>query len=186
MSSFYSEKELKEIGFKSLGENVLISKKASIYGASNMSIGNNVRIDDFSLLSGSITIGNNVHIAAYVSLFAGDAGIELGNYVGVSSRSVIYATTDDYSGEYLTNPTVPDKYKNVINGKVTMREHSLIGTGCTVLPGVNVGDGVSVGAMSLINKDLEEWSIYVGIPCKRIKDRSKRVLELAEEYEKEQ
>ncbi|MBR2213477.1 MAG: acyltransferase [Eubacterium sp.] len=186
MSSFYSEQELKEIGFKSLGENVLISKKTSIYGASNMSIGNNVRIDDFSLLSGNITIGNNVHIAAYVSLFAGDAGIELGNYVGVSSRSVIYATTDDYSGEYLTNPTVPDKYKNVINGKVTMGEHSLIGTGCTVLPGVTVGDGVSVGAMSLINKDLDEWSIYVGIPCKRIKDRSKRVLELAEEYEKEQ
>lgn len=185
MSSFYSEQELKEIGFKSLGENVLISKKTSIYGASNMSIGNNVRIDDFSLLSGNIAIGNNVHIAAYVSLFAGDAGIELGNYVGVSSRSVIYATTDDYSGEYLTNPTVPDKYKNVINGKVTMGEHSLIGTGCTVLPGVTVGDGVSVGAMSLINKDLDEWSIYVGIPCKRIKDRSKRVLELAEEYEKE-
>lgn len=186
MSSFYSEQELKEIGFKSLGENVLISKKTSIYGASNISIGNNVRIDDFSLLSGKITIGNNVHISAYVSLFAGDAGIELGNYVGVSSRSVVYATTDDYSGEYLTNPTVPDKYKNVINDKVTMGEHALIGTGCTVLPGVTVGDGVSVGAMSLINKDLEEWSIYVGIPCKKIKDRSKKLLELAEEYEKEQ
>lgn len=185
MSSFYSDQELKEIGFKSIGENVLISKKTSFYGVNNMSIGNNVRIDDFSILSGKITIGNNVHIAAYVSLFAGDAGIEIGNYAGISSRSVVYATTDDYSGEYLTNPTVPDKYKNIINHNVTLEDHSLIGTGCTILPGVTVGEGVSVGAMSLINKDLEEWSIYVGTPCKKIKDRSKRLLELAEEYEKE-
>lgn len=39
MNSFYSEEELKEIGFKSIGTNVLISKKCSVYGAQNISIG---------------------------------------------------------------------------------------------------------------------------------------------------
>lgn len=44
---FLTEKEIKILNFKSIGKNVLISDKASIYGAENMSIGNNVRIDDF-------------------------------------------------------------------------------------------------------------------------------------------
>ena len=62
MNSFYSDEELKKIRFKSLGENVLISKKASIYSPEKIIIGNNVRIDDFCILSGNIQIGNHVHI----------------------------------------------------------------------------------------------------------------------------
>lgn len=60
MSNFYNEVELKNLGLKSYGENVLISKKCSIYGAENIEIGNNVRIDDFCILSGEIKIGNCV------------------------------------------------------------------------------------------------------------------------------
>lgn len=52
MNSFYTEAELKELGLKSFGKSVLLSKKVSIYGAKNISIGNNVRIDDFCILSG--------------------------------------------------------------------------------------------------------------------------------------
>ena len=56
MNNFYDAQELKEFGFAKVGINVLISRKASIYGAKNMSIGSNVRIDDFCILSGKITI----------------------------------------------------------------------------------------------------------------------------------
>lgn len=72
MSSFYSTDELSKIGFKHIGNNVLLSKKTSIYGVENISIGDNTRIDDFCILSGNITIGNYVHIAAFCSLFAGN------------------------------------------------------------------------------------------------------------------
>ena len=51
MNSFYSKEELKEIGFKKYGENVLISRKTSIYNPEKIIIGNNVRIDDFCILS---------------------------------------------------------------------------------------------------------------------------------------
>jgi serine acetyltransferase len=51
-TSFLSREKLMEIGFKSIGENVLLSSKASIYGPENIEIGNNVRIDDFCILSG--------------------------------------------------------------------------------------------------------------------------------------
>ena len=184
MNSFYSEEELRELGFKYIGNNVLISRNAKFYSIKNMEIGDNVRIDDFCILSGRIVIRNNVHIAAGVYIFAGSAGVFLDDYVGISSRSVIYAASDDYSGEYLTNPTVDEEFKNVIEKPVYIGKHSLIATGCTVLPGVTISEDVSVGAMSLINKDLAPYSIYVGIPCKKIKDRSKRVFELEEEYER--
>lgn len=139
MTSFYSEDEVKKIGFKSVGENVLISRKASIYGADKICIGNNVRIDDFCILSGNITIENYVHIAAAVLLFGGTLGIILKDYSGVSSRSVIYAESDDYSGEAMTNPVVPDKYRHVQGGKVILEKYVVIGTGCTVLPNVCIG-----------------------------------------------
>lgn len=182
MNSFYSYEELKSLGFKKIGSNVNISRKTSIYGAEKMSIGNNVRIDDFCLLSGNIEIGNNVHIAAYVSVFAGNTGIILKDFVGISSRSVVYAESDDYSGEFLTNPTVPLEYKNIQCGKVIFEKHSLVGTGCTVLPGVIVGEGASIGAMSLINKNVDSWTINIGVPVRKIKERSKKLLDLEKEY----
>lgn len=178
MNSFYTREELEQIGFCHLGENVLISKHASIYGADHISIGNNVRIDDFCILTGSIEIGNYVHISAYAALFAGEAGIVLKDFVGVSSRCVIYAITDDYSGNALTNPMIPDFYRNVIGAKVVMEKHSLLGTGCSVLPGVTIGEGTAVGSMSFVNRPLDAWGVYIGIPCHRLKDRSKKLLEL--------
>lgn len=181
MNSFYSEEELKEIGFESIGDNVLISRKCSIYGVQDMNIGNNVRIDDFCILSGKIEIGNYVHIAAGVMLFAGDEGIILEDFTGISSRCAVYAVSDDYSGEAMTNPTVPDKYRKREGGKVVFQKHSLIGSGCTVLPDVIIGQGTSVGSMSLVNKSLDAWGVYIGIPCKRIKERSKKLLELEKE-----
>lgn len=69
--SFYSTDELRKLGFYSVGSNVRISRKASFYGIERISIGSNVRIDDFCVLSaglGGITIGNYIHIAVYSSL----------------------------------------------------------------------------------------------------------------------
>lgn len=74
MNSFYSQEELKKIGFLSVGKNVLISKKASIYNPGVISVGNNVRIDDFCILSGKVTIGSYSHIAAYTALYGGEVG----------------------------------------------------------------------------------------------------------------
>lgn len=183
MNSFYSKDELAHIGFKSLGtQNVMISRKACIYGAENISIGNNVRIDDFCILSGNIIIGNHVHLAAYVSLFAGSSGIILKDFVGISSRTAVYAESDDYTGIALTNPTIPKKYRNIIVGKVIFEKHSLVGTGCTVLPNVTVGEGASIGAMSLINKSIEPWTISIGIPCKVVRYRSHDLLKLENEF----
>jgi len=181
-TSFYTEEELKEIGFKKIGKDVLISRKASIYSPENISIGNNVRIDDFCILSGKIRLGNFIHIAAGCYLFGGTEGIEMEDFTGLSSRVVIYSVTDDYSGEALTNPTVLEKYRNIILGKVEIGKHVIIGTAATILPNVKIGEGSAIGAMSLVTKDIPEWSIAVGIPAKVVNKRKKNLLELERKF----
>lgn len=178
VTSFYSEEELKEIGFKSLGKNVLLSRNTCIYGAGKISIGDNSRIDDFALLSGNITIGKHVHIAAYTGLFAGSAGIVVEDFCGISAHCSVYAASDDYSGQALTNPTVPDEYKCVTEKRVTFERHSLVGAGSVVLPGVHIGEGASFGSMSLITKDAKPWTMYVGAPAKELRPRDRKPLEL--------
>lgn len=183
--AFYSKQQLIELGFKSIGENVKVSDKASIYNAGNISIGDNTRIDDFCIISagdGGINIGRNVHVACY-TLIIGAGKIDIGNYVGLSSRVAVYSSSDDYSGEFLTNPTVPEEYTNVDTAPIYFGEHALIGSGSVVLPGVHIGVGVAVGALSLITKNLNEWQIYSGVPAKRLKERKKGCLVHQKIYE---
>lgn len=183
MNSFLSENELKKIGFKKIGKNVLVSRNASIYGAENISLGNNIRIDDFCILSGTIDVGDYVHISAYTGLFAGDAGIIISDYATISSRNCIYAISDDYSGEFMTNPMIPEKYRNVRSERVIIEKYVIIGSGCTVLPGVCLREGTSVGAMSLVKTNTEAWGQYIGIPARRYADRSKKILDKVKELE---
>lgn len=182
---FYTREELEKIGFKSLGENVFLSDKVSIYSPEKISIGNNVRIDDFCILSGDITIGNYIHIAAYCGFFGG-AGIEIKDFSTTSSRVAIYSISDDYSGLSLTNPMIDEKYKNLKKGKVILKKHTIVGTGSTILPGVILGEGTAVGAHSLINKSTDDWGMYVGSPAKRIKERKKDLLELERKFLEEE
>lgn len=177
MSSYYTKEELEEIGFASVGENVSLSKKASIYGASNIKIGNNVRIDDFCILSGNITIGNYVHISAYTALYGGGT-IEIGNYCGCSPRCTLFSATDDFSGEFMISPMVPEELTNVIRGPIKMHDYSQLGANSIVLPNVTINEGAVTGSFTFVNKSLDEWTINVGIPAKTIKPREKNIKQL--------
>ncbi len=183
-NSFYSQEELNNLGFKSVGNNVLISRKASIYNAEAISIESNVRIDDFCIISGGagIEIGNYVHISAYVALYGG-AGIVIGDFAGLSARATIFTESDDYSGRSLTNPMIPGKYKPGLHkAKVVLNKHVIVGVNSTILPGVTIQEGVAVGAHSLVTKNCEPWSIYFGCPAKKIKVRKKDLLKLEEQF----
>lgn len=181
MNSFYTQQELQALGFASLGKNVLLSRKCSVYGAEHISIGSNTRIDDFCILSGAINVGSYIHISAYTGLFAGECGIILRDFATVSSRCAIYAVNDDYTGRSMTNPMVPGKFRNVEKAYVVLEKHAILGSGCTVMPGVTVGEGAAVGSMSFVNHSLEPWSVYVGIPCKKIKERHRDLLAMEQQ-----
>ena len=178
---FLSYQDAQKLGFKSLGKNVLISDKASIYGAQFISIGDYSRIDDFCLLSssseGGIEIGRYVHISAYSSL-VGRAKITMKDFSGLSSKVAVYSSSDDYSGEHLTNPTVPDEYKKIDSRPVTLEKHVIVGTGSVILPGVTLKQGSAVGAMSLVNRDIESHTIVTGVPARKVANRKTDIIEI--------
>ena len=177
MSNYYSEEELKKLGVKTFGDNVKISKKASLYSPEKMSFGNNVRVDDFCILSGNIKIGNYVHISAFSGLYGGGQ-IIIGDFCGCSPRSLLLSASDDFSGKYMISPMVPEELTNVTRGKIVLENYCQVGANSVILPNVILREGAVTGAMTLVKKDLEEWSINCGIPAKKIKDRNKNIIEL--------
>lgn len=175
MTSFYSREELATLGLKSYGEDVLISRNASIYGAEHISVGSHVRVDDFCILSGNITLGSHIHISAYVALY-GKEGIVIDDYSGVSPKSTIYSAMDDFSGAYLIGPMNDEDTTNLTGGTVHLKRFVQVGDNSTVFPNLTIGEGTVIGAHSLVNRSLPEWGIYIGTPARKLKERSKELL----------
>ncbi|WP_374090223.1 hypothetical protein [Methylomicrobium lacus] len=179
-----SRAKIESMGFASVGENVMLSDKASFYNCAKISLGSNVRIDDFCVLSagnGGITIGNYIHIAVFSSLI-GAGKITLSDYCNISSRVSIYSSSDDYTGSTMTNPMVPAQYTGVKHDDVFIGKHVIVGSGSVILPGVIIADGAAVGALSLIQKDCKAFGTYAGIPAKFIKERKRNLLELEKAF----
>ena len=174
-TSFYSKSELATFRFKAMGKSVRISRKASFYNPGRIEIDDNSRIDDFCVISageGGVIIGRNVHIAVYSSLI-GQGKIVIGDFANISSRVSVFSSNDDYSGNHMTNPTVDPKYTNVTHAPVHIGKHAIIGSGAIILPGIKLGDGACIGALSLVNRNCKPFTINVGIPARFIKDRQR-------------
>lgn len=180
--AYYTEQELLELGFKKIGKNVKISTKASIYNHNQIEIGNNSRIDDFCVISGKIKIGRFVHITPMCLFAGGQLGIEVDDFCTFAYGVKVFTQSDDYSGMTMTNSNISKKYKNDFISQVSIIKHSIVGAGSMIMPGVTLAEGTSVGAMSLVRKSTEAWSIYVGNPAKKIKDRSKELLVLEKKF----
>ena len=180
--AYYKDEELNRLGFKSIGKNVKISDKASIYNHDQIEIGDNSRIGDFCVVSGKIKIGRNVHITPNCLVAGGIQGIIFEDFTTIAYGVQIFTQSDDYSGKTMCNSTIPKKYKEEIFKNVLLKKHTIIGAGSIVMPGVILEEGTSIGAMSLVLKSTQPWGIYVGNPIKRLKDRKKDLLELEKEY----
>jgi len=178
--SFYSQEELKNIGFKSFGSNILISKFSRIYNPDNIVLGNSIRIDDFCILSASrepFILENNIHISAGVYLY-GTGGITIKSYSNISSGTKLFSVSDTFDGTCLIGPMVEESLRKVVKLPIIIEKYVIIGANCVILPGVHLGEGVAIGANSLVNKSCLSWNIYGGSPIKKLKDRSKDLLTL--------
>lgn len=185
--SYYSDDELLTMGFRSIGKDVRLSRKSSVYGAKHISIGNHVRIDDFCVLSageGGITLGNYIHIGVYSSIIGGGA-VTLEDFVNISSRVSIYSSNDDYSGAAMTNPMVPAHYTHIQLADVRICRHVIIGSGAVILLGTTIGEGCAIGALSMVTQDCKPFGIYTGVPARRTKERKKDLLELERKFQQE-
>lgn len=179
-----TQEAIDAMGFAAVGRNAFLSDKASFYNCAAISIGDNVRIDDFCVLSagsGGIAIGSNIHIAVFSSLI-GAGKISISDFCNISSRVSIYSSSDDYSGATMTNPTIPAEFTGVHHGVVSLCKHVIIGSGTVVLPESHLDEGVAVGALSLIKGHYPAFGIYAGVPARRLKERKRDLIELEKRY----
>lgn len=182
-ADFFEQEQLEALGFRFLGSHVLIHRSVVLIRCENISIGNNVRIDPFCVIScgEAINIGHNVHIASHCSV-SGNAVINLGDFCGLSKGVKVFSSSDDFSGPYLTGPTVPQEFCNVESSPVSIGRHAVVGSGSVVLPGSTLGEGTTVGAMGLVKNRLPDWTICSGIPAQPHRPRSEQVLDREIEY----
>jgi len=154
-------------------EGVKTFEFTKIIGIENIEFDYNIIIDDFVLIyaKDKIKIGNFVHIASFTSI-SGGGELIMEDYSTISSGCRIVTGTDDFIGAGFGNSTINNDFRNLTIAKVTLKKFSIIGGNSVILPGVTIGEGVSVGAGSVITKDLEPWGIYIG--NKRVGERNKK------------
>ena len=181
--SWLSREELEDMRFGALGENLKISRNAVFHNCANIFIGDNVRVSDFSVVSageGGVHIGRYTHLGVQSSVL-GPGKVTFEEFCGVSAKVSFFSGNDDYSGDYLIGPTVPDKYKNVTVEDIFIGRHAVIGSGSIILPGVTMHEGAAIGSLSLVKDDCEAFTIYAGTPAKKVKERKRGLLKLREE-----
>ncbi len=180
--AFLSSSELQKLGFKHLGKNVRISDKASIYQPSEIEIGDESRIDDFCVISGKVSMGRNVHVAVFCNVAGGTEGVTLEDFAGLAYGCHVFSQSDDYSGTTMTNPTVPAQFKQETKAAVRIGRHCIVGAKSVIFPGVHLAEGSAVGAMSMVTRSTEAWTIVAGVPARKVKDRRRDLLALEKTY----
>ena len=184
MTDFLDPAELAAAGFARLGADVRISRGAQFFGRDRIEIGAHTRIDTGCVLSAGpdgIQIGRNVHMSAFCTVL-GQGRVEIGDFCTVSVRCSIFSSNDDYSGRSMTNPTVPEAFRDAGSGPVRIGAHAILGTGCVVLPNAAIGESASIGALSLVKAPVPAFAIAAGCPARIIGERRREHRELAARY----
>jgi galactoside O-acetyltransferase len=182
-----SRTQLERMGFQSLGDDVRISERCSLYGVEHIRIGAHVRIDDFAVITARepVIIGSHCHISAHVYI-GGTYGVEMADFVNLSVGAAVFTSCDDFSGDNLIGPTIPERFRACTNGPVRFGRQSGAGAHSVILPNVCFAEGSAAGALTLVHRSLEAWTIYLGVPMRRLKKRSRRLLELEAELRAEE
>ncbi|NTW32163.1 MAG: hypothetical protein HGB12_06000 [Bacteroidetes bacterium] len=172
---------------KKCGKNVIIGKTVRIRYPELVEIGDNVIIDDFTYISTRLKLHSNIHISAGCKIIGGkNAYVEMKEFSTLAPNVILSAGSDDYLSGIAT-PMVPFEFKgNAKIGKIILNKHCIVGAGSVVLPDVIFEEGACLGALSLANRNLEEYVLYGGIPAKIIKRRLKEeILQLEQKLKNE-
>jgi len=89
------------------------------------------------------------------------APIRIGDNSVISQYSYLCTATHDY-----TSPSYP-----LVSKPIEIGSQVWIAAGVFVAPGVSIGEGAVVGARSVVTKDIREWTVSAGNPCREIKER---------------
>jgi galactoside O-acetyltransferase len=169
--------ELKDLAY--LGRSARVGRCVRVRCPEKVRIGDFTIIDDFTYISGGLDIGKYSHVAPNVSLVGARGTIRVGDFVGISAGSCIYAATSDYLSASLDLPGVPEEFQ--FGGTVedvAVGDHVLLGSHTIVMPGVVLPEGVATAANTVLRKrQYEPWTFYAGWDGKRVTRRDHRRLD---------
>ena len=163
------------------GEDVFVSANVEIRRPELVRVGNHVAIDSGFYCTVTADIGDYVHIGPYVTVIGGaSASLSMGHFSNVAAGGRLICAGDELLGEGLVGPAglIPEKYQDrKLDAPIRLENFASLGTNSVVMPGVTLAEGSVVGACSLVTKDTEPWTIYVGIPARplRVRPREKMI-----------
>ena len=138
-----------------------------------LTIGRHCRIDAFYSNGKGlprIRFGRNVQINDYVHIVAMQSVIIRDNVLIASHVYISDCSHGSYKGDkYDSAPDTPPINRNYKIAPVIIGDNSWIGEGVIIMPGVTIGKGCVIGAHSIVNKDVPDYSMAVGSPAKIIK-----------------
>jgi galactoside O-acetyltransferase len=173
--AFMDDSELAQIGLGAFGKHCLIDDTVLFINPEKIRLGDEVRIDAFSLLNagdGAIELDEKVHLASHVRLVGG-GGIHFKVGSGASSGVCVYSQTDDFTDGFLAHPTVPLELRKITSAGVKIGALAIIGPNSVILPGVTLGTGSVLGALSLLKQSVPSLEIFGGVPARKIGSRNK-------------
>lgn len=151
------------------GKGIYIGKDNKIIGGKNIEIGNNVSIRPYGFIAcnenAKLSIGDNTDIGNRVR-------IVVGNKIGIGKNVLfgpnVYIADQDH--EY-RDPNIAIMYQGVkiYEKGIEIGDGSWIGTNSVIVGNVRIGKHCVIGANSVVNKNIPDYSIAVGSPAKVIK-----------------
>ncbi len=148
----------------------LISTQARVQLTNRISFGRGSVVKAFAVVQsskGRISFGKNCSVSSFDHISTGHADVIIGNNVRIASNVVIVSARRNFR-----NKDMLIVNQGYTHRSVEIRDDVFIGAGAIILDGCNIGDGAVVAAGSVVNKDVQPYSIVAGIPAKVIGQRS--------------
>lgn len=168
---------------KKCGKETIIHPWAKIAKPEVVEIGDHCKIDDFTFIFGGegVKIGNHTHIASQ-AVIGGGGKIQIGRYVGISwGVKIATGTNHDKFGKHMT-AAAPLEEQGFYHGEIIIEDDVIIFANAVIVAKdgepLVIGEGAVIGTLALVNKDVEPWSVNVGVPCKKIRERKPLLGEL--------
>jgi len=140
-----------------LGRNVKLSKFINMYGCT---VGDDVKIGAFVEIQKNASIGNNCKISSHTFVCEG-VTIEDAVFIGHSVTFI----NDMYPRATAANGALQTEADWKVD-KTVVKKGASIGSGCTILANVTIGEGAIIGAGSVVTKDVPPNAIVAGNPAK--------------------
>lgn len=143
-------------------EDAIISERIRIRHPSKFFFSKGVIVDDFSYFSTEVQIGVYSHLAPNITISGGQKRVvTIGRFCGISAGVSIHASSSDYIGFSMDLPSVPTELQ--FGGEsedIAIGDFCLLGAKSTILPGVQLPEGVSIAAGAVVsNRHYDPWTL---------------------------